>query len=296
MQITDHTEFNFDGLVQKKDMLKQAFNAVYFFISAIVGTMAAHSYNMPNIWMVAAVFSSIALGACIKLYKTELHSSDLNVRLNLPVQNLLRISALAMPIPFFALYVAGMVAQGQFVEGEKSIQRDDYKNALNYLNRAVLINPRMGIALNALADLHNYRYEFNQAVVIADKAIALDPADSSAYASKAWALNSMHKRDEALTTALTAVKLGPANGHAQYSLAQTYYDLGEYELALPAAEQHIKLHRFETEAFNLRANVLEKLGQSDEASQDRYTADDLRYIQRFTPRSSEQLQAVSHHT
>jgi tetratricopeptide (TPR) repeat protein len=292
MQISNHREFKFDGLVQKKDILKQAFNAVYFFGSAIVVTLVAQVYNLPAIWVIAAVFSVLAFGACIKLYKGELHSADLDIRLTRRVQNFLRTSALVIPIPFFALYVASTVAQAQCLEGEVLLKQGKYREALSHLNQAVYLNPRMKKAFETLADVHNFTHEFDKTILDADNALSLDPADSSAYASKSWALNSMHKREEALTAALTAVKLNPADGQAQHALAQVYYNLGQYERALPAAEQHIQFHRFEAEAFSQRADILEKLGQHEEASQDRYTADDLRWIRSFKPTKVEQPQSI----
>ncbi len=284
MQISNPSEFEFDVLVHRKDILKQAYNAVYFLCSAVVVTLTAQAYVLPYIWPVTAVFSVIAVGACIKLCKSELYSPDLNIRFTRPMQKFLRISALVVPIPFFALYVASTVAHGEYLEGEKSLQQSKIREALDHLNRAIALNPRMKSAFDTLADLHNFTHEFNQAIIDADKAISLDAEDSSAYASKAWALDSMHRGEEALTAALKAVHLDPANGQAYHALAQIYYNLGDYELALPAAELHIKFHRFESEAFHLRADILEKLGLPGEATYDRYIGADLQWIRNFKSR------------
>jgi Flp pilus assembly protein TadD len=58
-------------------------------------------------------------------------------------------------------------------------------------------------------------------------------------------------------------------------LAAAYLDLGDYELALPPASKHVQIHFNEPGAFELRADILDKLGRSEEAALDRNQAQAL---------------------
>jgi tetratricopeptide (TPR) repeat protein len=254
---------------------KQLFNAFYFGLSAIaIGTVCL-TWKLPILSLTAAVFGALAVMAFVFAFYNKAHPADFSVTLSSRTRRLIRTSALLFPLPFFAVVIAMFPAQWQLQEGQKLFHDGKYNEALVHLNLAAVLNPVSEKAFAELADCYNFVWKSDKSLANADKALRLDPLDGDAWASKAWALNAESEYAQALPAALNAVKYSPGSGQANHALAAAYRNLGEYELALPPASKHIRIHFNEPGAFELRADILDRLGRSEEAALDRKQAQAL---------------------
>ena len=254
---------------------KQAFNTAYFTVGTAAIATVCIIWKLPILWLAVVAFGFIALAAFRAAWDNRAHPADFAVNLPRGTRRSLRAAALLIPIPFFAIILAQPIAQEQLRQGQQLFTDGKYKDALVHFNMAATLNPMLEEAFMELADCYNFTYDYKSSLSNADKALQLDPTDGAAWASKAWALNAQDKYAEALPAALKAVNFAPESGQANHALADAYMNLGEYELALPPATKHVQIHDTESGALDLRANILEKLGRTDEAAKDRATSEKL---------------------
>jgi tetratricopeptide (TPR) repeat protein len=254
---------------------KQHFNVIYFALSACAVNIVCQTWKLPILWLAVAFCAAAALASAAFILNNRAHPSDFSFTFSTRTRRLIRTSALLFPLPFFAIVIAQFPAQWQLQEGQKLFHDGKYKEALVHLNIAAVLNPVSEKAFAELADCYNFVWKSDKSLANADKALSLDPLDGDAWASKAWALNAENQYAQALPAALNAVKYRPGSGQANHALAAAYLNLGDYELALPPASRHIRIHFNEPGAFELRADILDKLGQSEEAALDRKQAQAL---------------------
>ena len=252
--------------------LKQPFNFAYFTIAAAAIAYVSTSWNLPTLWLAVAGFMLFALAAFRTSWNRRLHPNDFAIVFSRKTKTMIRATAILFPIPFFVISVAQPLSYAQLHEGQKLFHDGKYDKAVTRFNRATMLNPRLEQAYAELADCYNFTYEYPKSLESAEKALQLDPTDGAVWASKAWALNQQNKYSEALAAGQNAVKFDPTSGEGHRTVADAYFGLGEYENALAPASEHARIHYEEADAFDLKADILEKLNRKDEAAQERAAA------------------------
>jgi Flp pilus assembly protein TadD len=263
---------------------KQIMNALYFAAAGIcLGIVLGH-LRLPHalrtqIGPPVMLLGFFLLSAQLIAFRFALvrpKPSDFEVTLPLFLRNALRCTALILPIPLFLAAPMVLKSQAEFDEGSRLMTAARNQEGRDHLNWAVTLNPFNEQAWAKLAYCQNRLYDYPNALIAADRALQLRRRNASAWADKAWALNKLTRYKEALPAALRASRLNQNNGEAFAALANAYVGLDDYEKALEASTKHVALHSSEVAAYTQRAEILEVLGQSEEAQEMRDQANSLK--------------------
>jgi TolB-like protein/Tfp pilus assembly protein PilF len=117
-----------------------------------------------------------------------------------------------------------------------------------------------------LADVANFRGDFEAALEYADRAIVLNPSDAETRHRRGMVMLYMGRVEEALASLEAAHRLNPRmNGGQGVTLALAYFLLGRYREGLAVVDE--ALTRFPDIAFlhAVRAAILAEVGNLDEA-------------------------------
>lgn len=171
-----------------------------------------------------------------------------------------------------ALYQTGQVAQARTLFEEilrvqpkhcdalnilslMAYQANDYRQAVNFLDRAITIQPsaaaysNRGIALNELGQLE-------AAVASYDKAIALQPDYAVAHANRGKVLRELGQLEAAVAGYDRAVALQPDFAEAHYNRGNVLKSLTRLEAAVASYDKAIALRPDFAEAYWNKALVL----------------------------------------
>ena len=125
-----------------------------------------------------------------------------------------------------------ITTRGLLLKGEASMDRNEYREALAYFDRALTVDPEnpevhyaRGIALYRLTRDGDAVSEFTAAIL-------LDPEYSWAYYSRGLAHKRMGNVDGALADFSDALKYAPKTQEFYYSRAMLYRELGKIDEAL----------------------------------------------------------------
>ena len=133
-----------------------------------------------------------------------------------------------------------------YTRGVEALQQENFKEALEYLNKEVDENPKNGYAFAWLAFIYNTHNEYGQALTASDKAVKLVPKKDKEYRS--FALNvhaqiyvNLEKPDNALKDYAQSIKENPDESDTYKYRAQLYYEKEEYDLSDNDYKQMIRL-------------------------------------------------------
>src|SRR6266516_5468905 len=137
----------------------------------------------------------------------------------------------------FALRVRGNTSE--FSDDDDVIQqsddspKDDYEEALLYLDKALAIDPKYVAALNIKGDLLSDIAEYQAAVTVLEKAIELDQHMAVLFASKGWALENLgvERAQDTREAYEKAIALNPEDLWSHKGLAETLILMGDIEEA-----------------------------------------------------------------
>ena len=158
-------------------------------------------------------------------------------------------------VTFFCLFSCILATNAQdikrpdsynYTRGVEAIQQENFKEALEYLNKEVDENPKNGYAFAWLAFIYNTHNEYGQALTASDKAVKLVPKKDKEYRS--FALNvhaqiyvNLEKPDNALKDYAQSIKENPDKADTYKYRAQLYYEKEEYDLSDNDYKQMIRL-------------------------------------------------------
>ena len=110
-----------------------------------------------------------------------------------------------------------------------------------------------------------------------NKAIELNPKKPGHWASRARLLEHLHRYDEAIADYSHLLKLDPSEETIYFKRGKLYLATGKYKLALADLDQSISLDPMPSAtAYECRAQIYDKLGDSAKAKKDRVTATKIR--------------------
>jgi tetratricopeptide (TPR) repeat protein len=131
-------------------------------------------------------------------------------------------------------------AQKLFNEGYQSWQMRDFPGAMDYLQRAVEIDPKFAQAWLVLGSLHGALGPRDQAIDELKKAIALNPKQPAAYNALGTLLMYQHEVKDALAVWKDMEKAAPDNATAPERIGSILLSLKRYSDAVSELEGAVK--------------------------------------------------------
>ena len=150
-----------------------------------------------------------------------------------------------------------------------------YAKALADSNRAIELDPKMGLAHESRADAYLHLGQYENALADSAKAIELAPSDFLAYVVRSDTYMALGQYDKAVADATKAIELRPDLALAYDARAEAYSSLGQFEKAIADATKAIELDPKVAVTYAIRARSYNHLGQPDKALADATRAIEL---------------------
>jgi tetratricopeptide (TPR) repeat protein len=151
-----------------------------------------------------------------------------------------------------------LLAESHLARQDQARAEEEYKAALN-------ANPRLVEVLNALGELKQRQYKFEEAVEYYAQASILQPRDyDSAYGLGSCYLY-LQQPTQAVEHLRRAVSIDPASAPARLALGDAYLRAGEPSEAIRELQKGVSLDSNMRQAYVLLARAYGKTGQSQEA-------------------------------
>ncbi len=132
-------------------------------------------------------------------------------------------------------------AQIMYFRAQQEILKEEYREAIRYLDLAIRFNPRDGAAFNDRALCMAEMGMLADALTYLDQGIAVEPDYATIYHNKGWLLNRLGRPGEALPLFEKALALEPARSVTFENLADTYIRLGRIAEAREAYRRSLAL-------------------------------------------------------
>jgi len=144
----------------------------------------------------------------------------------------------------------------------------DYKSAEALLKDALVVEPENPSILCDLGTLFYDRGEPARALDFFDRAVLLNPSSSLALSNRSGVLLRLGQNDRALADAYAAVKLDSDNAAGHIHMGNALRELGDLVGALEAQSRALKLSPNNVVAIINRADIMFLIGSRDEAHQE----------------------------
>jgi tetratricopeptide (TPR) repeat protein len=173
------------------------------------------------------------------------------------------IGALAVPDVIDAR--APAEAREEFTRGRAALSKRNYQDAVEHLQKAILIYPEFFEArlLIATAFMDGRQWEKAEEALL--RALEIKPEDSTVLFSLGEVYWRLKRYTEAEKALLDGTKLDDKSWHGNFTLARLYWDQGEVIKAGPAVGRTLQLKPDFAEAHLLAGNVLLRLAQRERA-------------------------------
>ncbi len=165
---------------------------------------------------------------------------------------------------------------GEMALGKDAYKKHRYGEAFQHFQKAALVDPQSDVAAEWIAQTFDSTFDFSNAITMASNAIALNPDNENAHVILGHGYNMTGRFSEAVEVLQKAIALNPEDGEAYGYLARAFSGLGDFNNALIADNSHVKIHWYESRAFEQRADTLDRLGRSAEARYVRELAEKVR--------------------
>ena len=151
------------------------------------------------------------------------------------------------------------------LKGATLIAQEDYKEAVEAYEEALLINPLDHEVCNNLGIAYKRMGVLEKAVKSYTKALELNPKYVNAYNNLGIALTEMGEHQNAIDNFHQAISLNNKYAEAYFNLANTYALKSETDKSIEAYKKAIELRPNFSQAYNNLANTLQSLDQSEKA-------------------------------
>lgn len=153
---------------------------------------------------------------------------------------------------------------------DQLFDKNDFLDALVHYEKALENYPRSEHALVKAAECYYSCYPDRREKTIeyATQALNLDSNNTDALLCLAVSYSDLKRYDTALSFADSLISLEPGFGDGWAAMSKAKLGLGLFQGALLAANEHVRLHPNEYDAFYERAQVLKAMGRTREAQDD----------------------------
>ena len=160
-------------------------------------------------------------------------------------------------------------AKEALVKGLQALGENKLDDAQKYIGEAMKLAPGNPEVLYLQGVLHMRRGNWAKAQSVLEMANQVDPDQARVLAALGMALGNQNKYEEAILPLQKSIQLEPAsNWETQWALARAYYYRGQYDQALPLAQQaHSASQGSAQQADLLLAQCLTAVGRYEESAQ-----------------------------
>jgi len=141
--------------------------------------------------------------------------------------------------------------------GVASLRNKDADQAIDYLNKAVGLNPNFAQAYLALGESYLMKNDQDKAVESIQMAVKIQPEDARARYDLGLLFYKIDKMDDAVTAFEKAVALDPKFSSAFYQLGLAHIKKGEFKKSIAYLEEFLNLQPQAAEAAQVRATIEE---------------------------------------
>jgi tetratricopeptide (TPR) repeat protein len=149
--------------------------------------------------------------------------------------------------------------------GVNCLRTGHAKRAVEFLSKALAINPEAEIVHNNLGTGLKDLGKLDAALASYDRALALSPDYADAHSNRGIALFDLNRPEEALASCDKAIALRPDFASAHANRANALYVLNRLDEAVASYDKAIELNPGLVEAYSNRGNALYGLRRLDEA-------------------------------
>lgn len=123
-----------------------------------------------------------------------------------------------------------------YSRGVEAVQKEDFNEGQEYLNKELEENPKNGYAYAWLSVIMNHNEEYGRAISVLDMALKYIPSKDKqyqvfCYSSKSRVYKELNQYDKALNCINRAVKILLEDKDMYESRAQLYFEQEQYDLA-----------------------------------------------------------------
>lgn len=147
------------------------------------------------------------------------------------------------------------------------LNSNNVDEAIKYLNKSLVLNPKNHLAWNALGLAYSMKADFTSSIKAFQKALEINPQFTEARNNLGTIYFELKEYDKAEAEYRRALADPNYNSRElpYYNLARLYFVQERYEEAFENIQKSIQVRNRFAMAHNLRGLILEKLGDNDEA-------------------------------
>ena len=155
-----------------------------------------------------------------------------------------------------------------FYQGFASDSKGKYKEAIDYYDRVIELNPNNARAYNNRGVAKNELRQYQEAIADCDKAIELNPGFAEAYSNRGNAKNFLGLHQEAIADYDKTIELNPNYAETYNNRGNAKNFLGQHQKAIADYNKAIELNPGFAETYNNRGLTKDNLRQHSDAMAD----------------------------
>jgi len=126
---------------------------------------------------------------------------------------------------------------------DELIRKQDYRDALATVDKALALNPKQGAILDRRAECYNLLQQYDKAIADSDAALVLNSSDYTAYQNRANAFSHLGKTKPAIADYTKQTSLQPKNPQPYAARAYLFENFGKKQPAIDDYTKAIDLYR-----------------------------------------------------
>ncbi len=173
-------------------------------------------------------------------------------------------------------------ANAEFYRGLSAQEQGDNRQAIEFYNKAIKINPKLAEAYNNRGLAKAAIGQYQQAIEDYDKALEINPRDAGAYTNRGLAKSAIGQHQQAIEDHDKALEIDPKlggiynnRGNAKFKLAETYNEqgntesaMGKYQQAIEDYDKALEIDPRDAVAYTNRGLAKAAIGQYQQAIED----------------------------
>jgi tetratricopeptide (TPR) repeat protein len=156
-------------------------------------------------------------------------------------------------------------ADDLFEAAQAAVHAENYRNAIELLQRALALEPEHKYGWDALAETYVNLGDLNKAVETYKHQLEVNPYDDLANNGLGTVYSMQHNYDEALKSFKAQVEINPLDKTAHIGEGQTYIVREDYKSAVPELERAVSITPQSPVAHYLLGNAYLNTGETDKA-------------------------------
>ncbi|MGC1932213.1 MAG: tetratricopeptide repeat protein, partial [Candidatus Nitrosopolaris sp.] len=195
-----------------------------------------------------------------KTHEAAVHKEILRSKTKISIAVSATVIAVVIALALFNQQTLPNNKYALYNKGDALINLGNYTQAIQYLDKALAIDPKFEDALFDKGDALNYLGNYTQAIQYLDKALAIDPNDKLALNDRGWALNGLGNHTGSMTYLDKALAIDPNYKVALNNNGWALNGLGKYKEAITYLDKALAIDPKYEDALNNKAWALYGLG------------------------------------